>query len=778
MRAEGLTEKTGDIVLICGGGTPTATGDPLPQGNITVFLNTAVTSRLMDATGASEAILMVDEPGSGLPGAPSTQLACGTPLTGCSITSNGGEPYDGTPGRPNIFEGVVSNNTVTFFGVPLTSPGNFGINPGGSEGARVLRITNIRANASALSNALVSSGTPPAIQASVSISSSFAISSPPTVTVGFVQFGLLYQTRNAGDTAVVSSPSLNGCVAGNSCGVAVVRFQENFATAFLARTTLPSNSIATQQNVPGTIYNSESGFYNTSLAASNPNLATAGLADAGTRLKATFQGVPAGAQLWVAVYIGNNPLGTPAELTANEAGALSAVIPGGLMPAPTGTYGILAAQLPVTNGSATAVWEVMSENPAAIDTFDFPVWVVFPSGSSPSGNLTIQGSFAPNADAGAFPPPGEAMAQPATFPEPRFTSGPPPGLTIGETLSGNLSQGEVGASFTITVGNTGSATSGVVTFQDVLPGGVLTVTSLAGSGWSCIIATLSCTRSDALPQGQSYPQIFLTGNVPANAPAQFMDQLTVSGGGSNTATVSDTANIDAAPQLSSLLPGTTVANSSGFMLVASGANIVSGAAIEWTAPGGVETTLAGNFIGSNQLQAAIPASLLTASGVAHVAILNPDGASSGSLPFVILQAVSLSPSSGSGASQTFAFAFSDVNGASDLNSVQVIFNASFSAVSGCYVYVIPSNGAVYLGNNADSGFLTPLTLGVAGTLTNSQCSINIGASSGVMSGNTYTLNLAITFQAGFAGAKNVYGYALQTTGSLNSGWQTLGTWTP
>jgi hypothetical protein len=54
----------------------------------------------------------------------------------------------------------------------------------------------------------------------------------------------------------------------------------------------------------------------------------------------------------------------------------------------------------------------------------------------------------------------------------------------------------------------------------------------------------------------------------------------------------------------------------------------------------------------------------------------------------------------------------------------------------------------------------------------------MGASSGVMSGNTYTLNLAVTFQAGFTGAKNVYGYASQTTGSLNSGWQTLGTWTP
>jgi hypothetical protein len=35
-----------------------------------------------------------------------------------------------------------------------------------------------------------------------------------------------------------------------------------------------------------------------------------------------------------------------------------------------------------------------------------------------------------------------------------------------------------------------------------------------------------------------------------------------------------------------------------------------------------------------------------------------------------------------------------------------------------------------------------------------------GASSGVMSGNTYTMNLAVTFQAGFAGAKGVFGYVL------------------
>jgi uncharacterized repeat protein (TIGR01451 family) len=771
MRAEGPTEKTGDIVLICSGGTPTAVGDPLPQGNITVFLNTAVTSRLMDATGASEAILMVDEPGSALPGAPSTQLACATPLTGCSITSNGGEPYDGTPGRPNIFEGVVSSNTVTFFGVPLTSPGNFGINPGGSEGARILRITNIRANASGLSPLLLSSGTPPAIQASVAISSTFAISSPPIVTVGFVQFGLLYQTRNAADTAVASSPSLSGCVAGSSCEVAVVRFQENFPTAFLSRAALPSNSIAIQQNVPGTIYNSESGFYNTSLATSNPNLATAGLADAGTRLKATFQGVPAGAQLWVAVYIGNNPLGAPAQLTANEAGPFSAVTPA------SSVSGILAAPLTVTNGSATAVWEVASGNPASIDTFDFPVFVVFPAGSSPAGTLTIQGSFAPNADEDAFPPAGEFMAQNATFPEPRFTSGPSPSLAIAETHSGSLSQGEVGASFTITVNNTGNATSGVVTVQDLLPSGVLTVTSMTGSGWGCILATLTCTRSDALAEGASYPQIFLTGNVLANAPAQFMDQLTVSGGGSATATVSDTEPIDAAPQLTSLLPSTALTNSSGFTLAAGGANIVSGASIEWTAPGGAQTTLPGAFIGSTQLQAAIPASLLTASGVAHVAILNPDGASSGSLPFTIMPVVSVSvnPASGAGAGQTFTFVYTDVNVASDLASAQAIINTSVTDASACYVWVTPGTGTIWLADNAGN-WPSSLTLGSAGTLQNSQCAVNVGSSSGTLSGNTYTLNLAITFESGFSGLKNIYGLATNVA-ALSSGWQILGSWT-
>src|SRR5580700_9273143 len=50
MRAEGYTERTGDIVLICSGGAPPPSGTILPTTNFTLFLNTAVTSRIQDVT--------------------------------------------------------------------------------------------------------------------------------------------------------------------------------------------------------------------------------------------------------------------------------------------------------------------------------------------------------------------------------------------------------------------------------------------------------------------------------------------------------------------------------------------------------------------------------------------------------------------------------------------------------------------------------------------------------------------------------------------------------
>ena len=66
--------------------------------------------------------------------------------------------------------------------------------------------------------------------------------------------------------------------------------------------------------------------------------------------------------------------------------------------------------------------------------------------------------------------------------------------------------------------------------------------------------------------------------------------------------------------------------------------------------------------------------------------------------------------------------------------------------------------------------------GGEGSLQNSQCAVNLTTSSVSISGNTLTLNLAMTFKPAYAGAKNIYMYAANVA-NVNSGWQTRGTWT-
>src|SRR5262249_13916982 len=104
-------------------------------------------------------------------------------------------------------------------------------------------------------------------------------------------------------------------------------------------------------------------------------------------------------------------------------------------------------------------------------------------------------------------------------------------LTIAKSHSGNFIQGHIGATYTISVSNIGGTpTSGTVTVTDALPSG-LTATAMSGTGWSCTVATLTCTRGDALAAGAAYPAITLTVNVASNAPASVTNVASVSGGG-------------------------------------------------------------------------------------------------------------------------------------------------------------------------------------------------------------------------------------------------------
>jgi uncharacterized repeat protein (TIGR01451 family) len=92
---------------------------------------------------------------------------------------------------------------------------------------------------------------------------------------------------------------------------------------------------------------------------------------------------------------------------------------------------------------------------------------------------------------------------------------------------------------TLTVSNAGDvASSGVVTVTDSLPAGLSPLVNnpgfdagpvaASGDGWSCV--GTSCSRSDALAPGASYPPVTITVRVANGAPAQLTNVASVTGG--------------------------------------------------------------------------------------------------------------------------------------------------------------------------------------------------------------------------------------------------------
>jgi uncharacterized protein (TIGR03437 family) len=421
LRAEGLTELTGDIIITCLGGTPTASGAPVPTTDVIVFLTTQVTSRIY-ANGWSEAMLIIDEPPTGtepLVNAHSTQLACADPNGICTVTGTGTGvgTYDGSVGRPNIFLGRVTANAVIFPSVPVDPPG--------TSGARILRITNLRVNVTPfLTNGQV--GTYP-VQAFVAPTLPDILPVPVPNSqpiVGYIQNSADFSLRSPDNTSVA-----NNGFAVSQCGapqrVGVFRAAESFGRAFRKRTIASfvnseTSPIPAIQNTPGGIYDSESGFYNPALTAPTVDFATVGLADAGTRLRACIANLPAGSQVFVST---SNVSFSAGNLSAATTGAVARLVQNEVGPfvptAATGTLeGVPVAELPVASGMATAaaVWEVLGTNVNSAENFDFAIWMQ----SCPiAGTASLSGSYAP------APPTfyaAEGGTASSTLPVPRFVS--------------------------------------------------------------------------------------------------------------------------------------------------------------------------------------------------------------------------------------------------------------------------------------------------------------------------------------------------------------------
>jgi hypothetical protein len=433
LRTEGYTELVGDITLICSGGTAPASGAIVPQANVVVNLQGTVTSRLLGA--GSEALLLIDEPGasgSGLTGVgpAESQNLCPTPLTGCqawvgTVTAGGYTGLDivngptgaaSTAPAPNVYQGVSNGSQVTFFGVPILAPVTTGV-------SRVLRITNLRVNA----NGITGGGSGfQSVLAQISINNVQVSVTNPTVTVGYIQQSFAGSFRNGANSAAIATDTEYQCQPATDKLVAVLRYSELFGTAFKTRVNgtsynaggSPGTTSATAiQNIPGAIYNSESGFISAFSGSATPGpltatvsgtTYTAGLADYGTRLKAVFNNIPTGVSVYVSAVnltdgtspTGGAPAGTgivPAPATSPELAELVSSEAGIDNPIPVQT-GLSGGQwlLPVSStGSSQAQWEVVQTLPNTTENYDFGVYITFKNTITATNGITATLSYAP-----------------------------------------------------------------------------------------------------------------------------------------------------------------------------------------------------------------------------------------------------------------------------------------------------------------------------------------------------------------------------------------------
>jgi len=420
LRAEGLTEKTGDVLITCTGGIPT---DPapnvVPTSNIQIFLNTSLTSRILNSTTqASEALLLVDEP------APAVQKVCLVGNQDCNMYGQGSstaDPYtsgtlahDGSGQAYNVFQGQqVTTGSVTFNGIPIDAPGTQGPN-------LILRVVNIRGNANGLG---VTSVNAPPVSVTATISTSgtatLTITNNAQQVVGQVQKGLVVTNSSA--------ITFQQCTSVDFGAAGTITFNKGFAASFKIQNAAgdesgngPAAPIA--QDVPGQIYSFgiggqagvEYGFYNPSYPA---GAVKAGVADYGTRLRVVFAGVQAGVTVWLPSTLAYDDTGASPVTHANLAHPVLSV-PGGIpelfavmVTSEAGPYtaasangsGASAGYVSLTVGStgtAEAVYEVLAVRGQNLqENLSVPFFISYtanPGANSPAlGTATVGGSFAP-----------------------------------------------------------------------------------------------------------------------------------------------------------------------------------------------------------------------------------------------------------------------------------------------------------------------------------------------------------------------------------------------
>jgi len=493
VRAEGFTELLGDILLDCTGGIPTPPNQTVPTVNITVALDqgvniTSQVTAVLSGVEFLESLMIIDEPNS--PSNPARPiLNCGRTEAPdntsagagvCSIVGGGSlgaaNTYNGTVGHPNVFQGRSfrliggAPNQMVFSGVPIDPPGTQCPVPVNGQCHRIIRITNLRGDATAV--AVVSSTNTRPINASLNTNPFSGLpvdsSSKPIATVQLGLSGGL----NAPKLDFIQCSSLQ-----SQTQNLVYTFQESFNNVFkpqsLTQTlnngvakpsyaftaTNTTQGVLINQNIPGAVYDSESGFVNTfgatpGSAGDNPlnpltgtpgagvafsnnggtntGIVLAGIATQGTRLFLSFSAIQAGSTVSVPNVVNLvNVIGgavTGVAVLINNATASGF---GGTPAATTGSTTVAG-----TGTGNAAVYEVFFANPDALEKVAITMTVSgnpnlplnLPTPGTPPSQIT--GSFAPfytpspGVHEAAFVAPPEVIGNPGitagTLPIPRF----------------------------------------------------------------------------------------------------------------------------------------------------------------------------------------------------------------------------------------------------------------------------------------------------------------------------------------------------------------------
>ncbi|HZP49303.1 MAG TPA: choice-of-anchor Q domain-containing protein [Vicinamibacterales bacterium] len=140
-------------------------------------------------------------------------------------------------------------------------------------------------------------------------------------------------------------------------------------------------------------------------------------------------------------------------------------------------------------------------------------------------------------------------------------------------------------------------------------------------------------------------------------------------------------------------------------------------------------------------------------------------------------AVASAVSAGSGLSRIVTLSASAAAHAPRLASVEALIGGDLVGGGSCWVAYDAAANTVRLANDGGDAWSEPMSLGGAGRIANSQCSIDAAGSAATVGNNDIRVTLAVTLDAGFAGAHNIYGLAVDAAqGSSN--WRLLGAWNP